>query len=135
MGHGVAAAVTLQCGAVGAYQIDIVTGLTVFHGNDLPVIKGNKALQAGQPLQQHGFLHDAVSQILKVSLGTFRIAESACQQQCVQFYLRCGNGDDLYYVLVIRILLHGGAAAYTMAVADGIAHHKAIQHRRNQFGF
>ena len=135
VGHSIAAQELLQRTLVGADQIDLVAQLVVIHGNDLPVLVGQEALQLGQLLQQLRFLDNTVRQFLEIFHSGCGIFVGAGQQQSVQLLLGSGDGNDLDYVFIIRIFLHGRAAAHTVVAAHGVAHDKAVQQRRNEFLF
>ena len=125
--------VAVQGAVVGGQQINLIAQLVVVHGDHLPGVAGHETVQTGKLLVQLDLPNHAVSQVLEVFQGAGGILECTCQQQGVQLTLGCGDGQDLYNVFVIRILLDCGAATYAVMAADGIAHLEAVQQGRDEF--
>ena len=57
------------------------------------------------------------------------------EEQGIQLCLGSGTGEDFNDVFVIRILTDGRTAANAVVIADGIAHLKTVQQRRNELVF
>ena len=132
MGHHALAEQPFQCTVIIGQKIDIIADL-VLHGNDLGLHIGNKALHLGKLFQNFRFLDNAVGKILEIGKGCGGTAVCAGKQKGIELYLRCGDGNNLNYVLFIRVLLHGRAAAHAVVVADRITHSEIIQHGGDQF--
>ena len=86
----------------------------------------------GKLQKQAGFLDGVFSQFFEIFSSSTGIFVSAGQQQSVQLLLGSRDGNDLDYVFVIRILLHGRAAAHAVMIADGVANDETIQQGRDE---
>ena len=78
-------------------------------------------------------LGDAGGNFLKIVRCGSRIGIGTGQQKCVQLLLGSRNRNDFDNILFFGVLSNGRAAADTVMTADGFAHDKAIQKRRDQF--
>ncbi len=134
MGHGVSLEITLQCPAVAAEQVDL-TADPILHGDGLAAGVGDKAPLSGQLLQGLGFLQDALGAFFKITLSCLGVLADAGQQQCIDLNLGGGHGDLFDNISLIRIFLHGRAAADAMVVGNGITQLEPIQHGGDQTVF
>ena len=133
--HGVPADILLQSMTVAGQQIHPIAQVAMFHGDYLPAFKRQKAFQSGQIFQTSGFPLHGVRQFTEIFQRCGGFPKGAGQQQSVHLGLGCGDRDNFNNIFFIRVFLQCGIAAHTVMLAEGGAHGKAIQQRRDKFRF
>ena len=135
MGNLVAPDVLIQRALVTAQQIHFISQSAPGDGFHLPALIGKKSFYLGKGAQDFGFLQDSLTAFAEIFHRIRRIFIGACQQKGIHLSLGGRNGDNLDYVLLIRILLDGRTADDAVMTAHGAAHKEAVQQRRNGLGF
>ena len=126
MGHGAAAGEPVQCLAVAAEQMDLVSD-ALLHFRNLEALVGDKAPLSGQLFQNTHFLTHALGQFLVVGTHCFCIPVDTGQQQGFHLDLGGGEGNLLYNIPFFRIVPHGRIAFHAAVVRNCLTQGIAVQ--------